>query len=74
MAGLAEIQATTWEHREKKPSDLVLDNNPLTYMLKQKGRVKIVNGGRVIYEAARIAQNQYVQRIDASEQFSVSNQ
>jgi hypothetical protein len=68
MAGLAEIQATTWEHREKKPSDLVLDNNPLTYMLKQKGRVKIVNGGRVIWEPARIAQNQYVQRIDASEE------
>ncbi len=68
MAGLAEIQATTWEHREKKPSDLVLDNNPLTYMLKQKGRVKIVNGGRVIWEPARLAQNQYVQRIDASEE------
>lgn len=68
MAGLAEIQATTWEYREKKPSDMVLDNNPLTYMLKQKGRVKTINGGRVIWEPARIAQNSFVQRIDASEE------
>lgn len=72
MAGLAEIQATTWEHREKKPSDMVLDNNPLTYMLKQKGRVKVVNGGRVIWEPARIAQNTSVQRIDASEEIALS--
>lgn len=72
MAGLAEIQATTWEHREKKPSDMVLDNNPLTYMLKQKGRVKVVNGGRVIWEPARIAQNTAVQRIDASEEIALT--
>lgn len=71
MAGLSEIQATTWENREKKPSDFVTDNNPLTFMLKKKGRVKVINGGRVIWEDIEIAQNAYVQRIDPSEEITL---
>lgn len=72
MAGLSEIQATTWEYREKKPSDMVTDNNPLTYMLNKKGRVKEINGGRVIWEDIAIAQNASVQRIDPSEEITMN--
>ncbi len=71
MAGLSEIQATTWENREKKPSDFVTDNNPLTFMLKKKGRVKTINGGRVIWEDIAVQQNSYVQRIDPSEEITI---
>lgn len=71
MAGLSEIQAATWENREKKPSDAVSDNIPLLYMLRKKGNVKVINGGRVIWEDIRVAQNAYVQRIDATEEITI---
>lgn len=71
MAGLSEIQATTWENREKKPSDAVTDNNPLLFMLKKKGNVKTISGGREIWEDIRYAQNAYVQRIDATEEIAL---
>jgi len=71
MAGLSEIQAVTWENREKKPSDAISDNIPLMYMLKKKGNVVTVNGGRVIWEDIRYAQNAYVQRIDPTEEIAI---
>ena len=71
MVGLTELQATSWENREKKPSDAVTDNNPLLYMLKKKGNVKVINGGRVIWEDIRYAQNAYVQRIDPTEEIAI---
>lgn len=71
MAGLTEIQAVTWENREKKPSDAVSDNNPLLFMLRKKGNVKTINGGRVIWEDIRYAQNAYVQRIDPTEEITI---
>lgn len=71
MAGLSEIQAATWENREKKPSDFVLDNNPVSFFMKKKGRVKTIVGGRVIWEDIEVAQNAYVQRIDPSEEITL---
>lgn len=71
MAGLTEIQATTWTNREKKPSDAVADNIPMLYMLRKKGNVKVINGGREIWEDILVAQNSYVQRIDASEEIAI---
>lgn len=71
MSSLSEIQATTWEYREKKPSDLVSDNIPLLYAMRKKGRINTINGGRVIWEDARYQQNQYVQRIDATEEIAL---
>lgn len=68
MAGLSEIQAVAWENREKKPSDAVSDNIPLLFMLRKKGNVKVIPGGRVIWENIRYAQNAYVQRIDATQE------
>lgn len=71
MAGLSEIQAVTWENREKKPADAVSDNIPLLYMMRKKGLVKTINGGRVIWEDIRYAQNSYVQRIDPTETITI---
>ena len=71
MAGLTEIQAVAWENREKKVSDAVSDNIPLLYMLRKKGNVKVINGGRVIWEDIRYAQNAYVQRIDPTEEIAL---
>ena len=71
MTALTEIQATTWENREKKPSDAVSDNIPLLYMLRKKGNVKTINGGREIWEDIRYAQNSYVQRIDPTEEIAL---
>lgn len=71
MAGLSEIQAVAWENREKKPSDAVADNIPLLYMLRKKGNVVTINGGRVIWEDILVAQNAYVQRIDPTQQITL---
>lgn len=71
MAALTEIQSVAWENREKKPSDAVSDNNPLLFMLKKKGNVKVINGGREIWEDIRYAQNAYVQRIDPTEEIAI---
>lgn len=71
MAGLSEIQSVAWESREKKPSDAVSDNNPLLFMLRKKGNVKTISGGRVIWEDIRLAQNAYVQRIDPTEEITI---
>lgn len=71
MAGLSEIQAVAWENREKKPSDAVTDNIPLLAMLKKKGNVKTINGGRVIWEDIQLSQNSYVQRIDPAEEITI---
>lgn len=71
MAGLTEIQAVAWENREQKPSDAVADNIPLLFMLRKKGNVKVINGGRVIWEDILVAQNSYVQRIDPTEEIAI---
>lgn len=71
MAGLSEIQATTWENREKKPSDAVSDNIPLLYMLRKKKRVMTIKGGRVIWEDILYAQNAYVQRINPTQEINL---
>lgn len=71
MAGLTEIQASTEEYRTKKIAEFVLDNNPLTYWMKKKGRVSVLPGGREIWEDAEVAQNAYVQRIDPAQEITL---
>lgn len=71
MTALSEIQATTHEYREKKPMDAVTDNIPLLFMLKKKGNVQVINGGREIWEDIWYAQNAYVQSIDPTEEFTI---
>jgi hypothetical protein len=68
---VSEIQATTYEYREKKPADLVADNIPFIWRLRKNGGIKVINGGRVIWENARISQNAYVQLIDPTEEIAL---
>lgn len=68
---LSEIQTTTWEYRVKKPADAVADNTPLLWKMRKNGGIKVINGGRVIYEPIRIAQNQFVQYIDPTEEIAL---
>lgn len=68
---ISEIASATWEYREKKPSDAVADNIPLLFALRRKNRVKTINGGRVIYEPIKYAQNAYVQHIDPTQQITI---
>lgn len=71
MPGLTEIQAASYEYREKKPADAVKDNSAALWMLERDKRIKTIPGGRVIWENIRIAQNQYLQRIDATEEITL---
>ena len=68
---LTEIQATSWEYRVKKPADAVADNIPLVWKMRKNGGIKVINGGRVIYENIRVDQNRYVQLIDATEEIAL---
>jgi hypothetical protein len=68
---VSDIYSTSWEYREKKPADAVADNIPLLYKMKKNGGIKTISGGRFISENIRIAQNQYVQLIDADQEISM---
>jgi len=67
----SDIYSTTWELREKKPADAVADNIPLVWKMRKNGGIKTISGGRFISENIRIAQNQYVQLIDADEEITM---
>lgn len=67
----SDIFSTTWELREKKPADAVADNIPLIWKMRKNGGIKTISGGRYISENIRIAQNQYVQLIDADEEIAM---
>lgn len=71
MAGLSEIAATTFEHREKKPADAVADNDPLLFHLRKLGNIEEIDGGRVIWEDLHFAQNQYYQAIDPTQEIVI---
>jgi hypothetical protein len=67
----SDIYSTSWEFREKKPADTVADNIPLLYFMRKTGGIKAGNFGRFISENIRLAQNQYVQLIDADEEITM---
>ena len=67
----SDIYSTSWEYREKKPADAVADNIPLLYFMRKTGNIKTGNFGRFISENIRLAQNQYVQLIDADEEIAM---
>ena len=68
---VSDIYSSSWEYREKKPADAVTDNIPLLFKMRQNGGIKTISGGRFISENIRIAQNQYVQLIDADEEITM---
>ena len=54
---VTDIVATTIEKRSKKIADNVSKNNALLARLKQRGRSRPFNGGRLIYEELSFAEN-----------------
>lgn len=54
---VSDIVATTIEARSKKIADNVTKNNALLAMLKKKGKIRTVSGGRLIYEELSFAEN-----------------
>ncbi len=54
---VSDIVATTIESRSGKIADNVSKNNALLARLKQKGKVRTVSGGRLIYEELSFAEN-----------------
>lgn len=71
MAGIAEIAATTWEYREKKPADAVADNDPFLFNIRKEGNLQEIDGGREIWEDFLGYQNAYYQAIDANEEIAL---
>ncbi len=70
-AAFSDIYATTLELRAKKPADAVADNIPLVWKMRKNGGIKEISGGRFISENIEIAQNQFVQLIDADEEIAM---
>jgi hypothetical protein len=54
---VSDIIATTIEARSGKIRDNVTKNNALLARLKQKGKIRTVSGGRLIYEELSFAEN-----------------
>jgi hypothetical protein len=54
---VSDIVATTIEKRSKKIQDNVTKNNALLTYIKDKGNVRTVSGGSVIYEEIAFAEN-----------------
>jgi hypothetical protein len=54
---VSDIIATTIEARSGKIADNVTSNNALLARLKEKGRIRTVSGGRLIYEELSFAEN-----------------
>lgn len=67
----SDIYSTSWEFREKKPADAVADNIPFVWRLRKNGGIKVGDFGRYISENIRLAQNAYVQLIDADEDIAM---
>lgn len=54
---VSDIIATTLEARSGKIADNVTNNNALLRLLKEKGKIRTVSGGRLIYEELSFAEN-----------------
>ena len=57
FANVSDIVATTIEKRSKKLADSVTKNNLLLAKLSQRGNVRTVSGGSVIFEELSFAEN-----------------
>lgn len=69
---VSEIVTTTLESRTKKLADNVSDNNAILRRLKQRGRIKPVSGGRVIYQELEYAENSTYKRYSGYEVLNIS--
>ncbi len=71
MPGITQLAITTREYREKSAGDMVLDSHPLFKEMKKLGRIKTGKHGREFWLRARLAQNDYVQMIEARESITM---
>src|SRR5687768_14295090 len=54
---VSDIVATTIEARSRKIADNVTKNNAILKRLEQRGKIRTVSGGRVIYEELSFQEN-----------------
>ena len=54
---VSDIVATTIQNRSRQVADNVLKNNALLAKLNQRGNVKTISGGNVIFEELSFAEN-----------------
>jgi hypothetical protein len=69
---LSEIVTTTLRNRTGKLADNMLDNNALLSRLKKRGKVKPVNGGRVIVQELEYADNSTYKRYSGYETLNIA--
>lgn len=71
-AAMTEIVTTTLRNRTGKLADNVSKNNALLKRLKQKGKVKLVNGGRTIVQEMEYAENGTFKRYSGYEMLNIA--
>ena len=71
---VSEIVTTTIEQRSKKLADNVSKNTALLFNLKKRGKVKPVDGGRLIREELSYAENKSYKRYTSYEPLDISPQ
>lgn len=54
---MPEMVTTTLRHRRRDVADAVTKNNALMAVLRQRGRIKLINGGRTISEPIMYGEN-----------------
>jgi hypothetical protein len=69
---MTEIVTTTLRNRTGKLADNVSKNNALLKRLKQKGKVKLVNGGRTIVQEMEYAENGTFKRYSGYEMLNIA--
>jgi hypothetical protein len=69
---LSEIVSTTLRHRNKEFADNVSNGNALLKRLSQKGKIKLVDGGRTIVEELDYAENATFQYYSGYEAINIS--
>ena len=68
---ISELATTTIESRRRRLADNMSDNTALLSRLKQRGKVRTVSGGRVIYEELDYAENQTYKRFSGYEVLNI---
>lgn len=69
---ISEIAVTTLRSRTKKLANSVGKNNALLGRLEEKGRIKLVSGGREIIQEIEFAENGTYKRYSGYEQLNIS--
>lgn len=71
--GLGQLVTTTGRYRSRKLRDAVTDNHPLLALMKERGGIRRIDGGRTIVEEAKSGQNSTVEWVGDTGQVSLSD-